>query len=362
MTEEEATTSLARYNERRRQGFSDDAPMTPEQQKWVARSVGFGAPAGLLILWGILTLTNMVSSVDKGHVGLVHTFGKITETRANGLSVVLPWQTMETVDVRSRTICAKGDHPENGECKSLFEPFSAENIDVHLRGAFTYHVDPKDIAWLYTKIGPSFEDRIILPMLSDVVRYQTNKFGYQAIAANRPAIDKGIFEDMELRLRTHPQEGVSAIKADSFTMMNFDFNQDVKDAINTKVLESEKANRATAELQTQTQQAAANKAKAEGEANVARAAAEGQASKLRIEAEGRAAATLTEARAQAEANDLLNRSLTANLLQLESIKRLNPGVQSIIVPSGSGNFFDFGQVLQQRLQPAAPAPAPAPAR
>lgn len=209
------------------------------------RNIGF-AIVGILFL--LVTIPTMVNSVDKGHVGLVTTFGAITDQRSNGLAIIAPWQKLEEVDVRSQTTCAKGDRPENGECKSSFEPFSKENIDVHLKGAFTYHVDAGDIQFLYTKIGPNFEDKVILPLLSETVRAIVPQYSYTAIAENRVKISNEIRDRMTENLKAHPQPGVSAIKADAFALMNFDFNDDVKQAINQKVLENEKANAAQTAL------------------------------------------------------------------------------------------------------------------
>lgn len=352
-------------DERRRAGYGGNEDLTRDQKIMAARFIGFGVPAAVFIFWAIVTGTSMVTSIQKGHVGLVHTFGKITETRANGLSVIAPWQTMEVVDVRSKTICAKGDTPKDGQCGSTFEPFSKENIDVHLHGVFTYHVDPADIAFLYTKIGASFEDRIILPMLSDVVRFEVNKFGYQEIAANRPVIGKNIFDAMNTRLANHPQPGVSAIKADAFAMMNFDFNPDVKQGINEKVLESERANAAQARQNTQRLDALAREEKAKGDAKVAEAIATGEMNAAITRANGQAQATTIQAEATAHANAIINNSLTPNILAL----RISEGqkVQWATIAPGTSivgmlsDMFKGGAPVVPVPVPPAPAPPPAPA-
>lgn len=205
---------------------------------------------GAWTFWMLITFSASIHSVEKGHIGLITTFGAITNQRSNGLAIIAPWQHIEQVDVRSHTVCAKGDVPENGDCKSTFEPFSKENIDVHVHGTLTYHVDPEDIQFLYTTIGQNYENKVVLVMLADVVRVEFNKFGYQAIAANRAAIDEAIAQNMMGRIKAHPQPGVKAIKIDAFNTLNFDFNQDVKTAINQKVLETEKANQAEAAKRT----------------------------------------------------------------------------------------------------------------
>lgn len=287
------------------------APTGEEKEyRQSGNAIAFGAPIVLGGIWVLITLSVMWHSVDKGHIGLVTTFGAITDQRNNGAAFIMPWQHLEEVDVRSQTICAKGDKPQdhNGECQSSFEPFSKENIDVHLKGAFSYHVDQNDIQFLYTKIGPDYENKVILPLLSETVRAVVPQYGYATIAENRVKISEEIRERMKTNLTNHPQPGVSAIKADSFALMNFDFNQDVKDAINTKVLENEKANAATAALRTAQQQAEANKAAAEGAANVARAKAQGDADSQVLRAKG-----------EADSNNLISGSITPNLLAMKTL-------------------------------------------
>lgn len=321
-----------------------------ENYKSASRAVGWGGIAVLIVLWFLVTLTSMYHNVGTGHVGLVKNGGSIVSQRGNGWVVIAPWQSLEQVDVRSHTVCAKGDVPENGNCQSTFEPFSKDNIDVHVHGALTYHVDPEDIQFLYTKVGPNFENKVVLVMLADVVRVEFNKFGYQAIAGNRAEIDEAITKNMMARIAAHPQPGVKSIKIDAFNTLNFDFNQDVKDAINQKVLENEKANAATARLQTAKNDADAREATAKGDAKVAEAKAEGDKQ-----------AAIFRAQGEAEANRLVNESLTTNLLALRISEHqkiqwglVQPGTS--IIATLSDLFKSGGAVV-----PAAPAPAPAPA-
>lgn len=321
----------------------NNAPSGEENSyKASARAIAWGGTIVTFGFWMLMTIVNMVHSVDKGHIGLVTTFGAITTQRSNGLAIIAPWQKLEEVDVRSQTTCAKGDRPESGECKSSFEPFSRENIDVHLKGAFTYHVDAGDIQFLYTKIGPNFENKVILPLLSETVRAVVPQYSYTAIAENRIKISNEIRDRMSANLANHPQPGVSAIKADAFALMNFDFNDDVKVAINKKVLENENANAAQAALLTAQRQAEANKAKAEGDANVARAVAQGAADAVVIKAKG-----------EADSNRLLSDSITPQLLQLRTLETQK--IQWGLVQPGTniiGALSDFF-----KSAPAVPAPA-----
>jgi regulator of protease activity HflC (stomatin/prohibitin superfamily) len=84
---------------------------------------------------------------------------------------------------------------------------------------------------------------------------------------------------------------------------------------------------------------------AEGEKASRIIAAEGQRSVLEIEAEGRANAIKTEAAAQAKANEMLNNSLTPQLLklrQIEAFKELSKSTNTkTIITDGKTPFLSL---------------------
>ncbi len=99
---------------------------------------------------------------------------------------------------------------------------------------------------------------------------------------------------------------------------NIDFNQPFKDAIEAK-------------------QVATQNAQEEAERITQR---ENEALQLIAEAEGTKQATITVAEGQAEANRLLDASLTPNVILFQAIQKLADDLDIAILPAGEGVIID----------------------
>ena len=78
-------------------------------------------------------------------------------------------------------------------------------------------------------------------------------------------------------------------------------------------------------------------------------------------AEGARDARVTRAAGEAQANDLINASLSEQLLQWTYIQRLADNVQLMLVPSDQGLIFDLGAITESSGSDEAPQPLPLPA-
>jgi regulator of protease activity HflC (stomatin/prohibitin superfamily) len=77
-------------------------------------------------------------------------------------------------------------------------------------------------------------------------------------------------------------------------------------------------------------------------------------------AEGARDARVTRAEGEAQANDLINASLSEQLLQWTYIQRLADNVQLMLVPSDQGLIFDLGAITEISEPDEAPQPLPPP--
>jgi len=78
-------------------------------------------------------------------------------------------------------------------------------------------------------------------------------------------------------------------------------------------------------------------------------------------AEGSRDARITRAEGESQANDLINSSLSEELLQWTYIQRLADNVQLMLVPSDQGLIFDLGAITATDDSDEAPEPLPLPA-
>jgi regulator of protease activity HflC (stomatin/prohibitin superfamily) len=270
----------------------------------------------LVIVGGIATVTRSVQVVEAGHVGLVYRFGDIVGQRDAGLSLIWPWETFRTADIRIQAVRPVGQCA-NGEDDCL-AAFSAETQDVFVLATLNISINPTDVQDLYRTVGPAYVDKIVRPRLLQTFKDETVKFNSVDIAPNREDIRAAVLA----RLRTELSD--FSINVTDLLIDNIDFRPEFKQAIESKQVATQEALRQQALV-----------AAREAEARQAAAQAQGVADRLRIEAEG-----------QATANRSINESLTPLLIQFQALQKLSDNVQIALVPSGSGLLIDPSTLLQ----------------
>jgi regulator of protease activity HflC (stomatin/prohibitin superfamily) len=161
---------------------------------------------------------------------------------------------------------------------------------------------PKTIAtW-----GLSWEDKIINPVVRDIVRNIVGRYAAENLPTKRneiaTLIENGIRDNIEA-LEGNPVQLLSV------QLREIGLPVKIKEQIERVQIANQEAERVKYEVQ---------RAKQEAEKRAAQAT--GQAEARRIEAQGHADAITIEAKAQSKANVLIGKSLTTKLIQLEQIK------------------------------------------
>lgn len=271
-----------------------------------------------VVILGVTTLLFAWEPVGAGHVGVVYDAGgNIVGSRAEGDKFQNPWQSTTQVSVQ-RAVYRPENKCSNGQDNCL-DAFSDGNQDVFVSVTLNYHIDPKNVQELLRN-NPNYVDRTIRPRVNQFVKEETVKYGLTEVAAHREDIRKAVTNRLSLEL------AAASISAEDFFIDNIDFQQGFKEAIDRKVAAEQDA-------LTEGNKVAVSEAQAKQKAAVA----EGEANRLRIEAQG-----------QADANALLNASLTPALLQFTAIQKLSDKISIMLLPSG-GNFL---------IDPTKLAPAP----
>lgn len=271
--------------------------------------------AVLVVVGGIATLTRSVKTVEAGNVGLVYRFGDIVGQRDAGISLIWPWETFRTADIRIQAVRPEGQCA-NGEVDCL-GAFSAETQDVFVLATLNISIDPRDVQELYRTVGPQYIDRIVRPRLLQTFKDETVKFNSVDIAPAREEIRSAVLSRLRQELSEY------SINVADLLIDNIDFRPEFKQAIESKQVATQEALRQQALV-----------AAREAEARQAAAQAQGVADRLRIEAEG-----------QATANRSINESLTPLLIQFQALQKLSDNVQIALVPSGSGLLIDPATLL-----------------
>jgi regulator of protease activity HflC (stomatin/prohibitin superfamily) len=281
------------------------------------KSFGLRAPAfGIYVLGFIGSLLIFsVHIVSAGEVGVVRTFGSITGQVGEGLQITWPWQSVETWNIKVQTVLPESSCSDR--TLNCLDAFSSESQDVFIRAVVNLRVDPRDVQELARTVGSNYVERLVLPRLHQIVKDTTVKYRSVDVAPHREEIRQAVRERLGRELSEN------SINVVDLLITNIDFRPEFKQAIEAKV-------KAEQDALTEQNKVLISKAQAEQAAAVA----EGTASRLRIEAQG-----------QADANRLINESLTPLLIQFQAVQKLTDNVQIALIPSGNGVIIDPATLL-----------------
>ncbi|MDD4664062.1 MAG: SPFH domain-containing protein [Caldisericia bacterium] len=291
-------------------------------KKEVNRTVGAKVlPAILTGVFVLAILFSMFAQVPAGHMGLVYQFGAIRGVRMDGLQFKAPWQSIIPVNIQTQKQAY-----QNIVC------FSQETQEVFVNGTVNFYIESTNIRKLYENVGKLYVQKLIDPRVMQEVKNQTVKYTAVDIAPNREQIRKAVKET----LMNDPELKDNSIIITDFLLENIDFHDEFKNAIEAKQVATQEALRAAEQIKIE-------KAKADQAIETARGVAQSEFTKKKAEGDW----ILYIGQKQAEANALLNKTLTSELIQLKMIEKLSDKLQIMIVPSGSVNFFDPKSLLSQ---------------
>lgn len=268
---------------------------------------GAGSLASTAVLFvasiGFLIGTFFVVSIDAGHVGVVTSFGKVqSETLKPGLNFLTPFVNNVT-DVDTRV---QGIGFEN------LAAASREYQDVILSGTLNVHIDQNNVVNLYQNVGLDYADKLVKPFFANLVKEVVPKYSVGEVLAHREDIRKEAVQKLADKLAPY------GIVVDDVAIANIDFSEQYKAAIEAKQV---------AEQQVLTEKQVLEQAKI-------------KADQVRTSAQGQADAVLIAAEAQSKANDLLQLSLTPELIQYTLIQKLGPDIKVILMPTGQQFILD----------------------
>ncbi len=285
-------------------------------------NVGRVAIAGIAAFALLITGFRSVVVVAAGEVAVVRTFGDITGQRGEGLNLVAPWQTLNRESIRVQS--------------ARFEnvsAFSAETQDVFATLEINYRVEARAVQDLQREVGTGWFDVLIEGRLQNFFKEETVKFETDLVAPNREAIRTATQERLSAALERY------SIEVTELLIVDISFSPEYVQSIENKQIATQQALQAVEEVAT----------------------TRAEADKAREEAQGISDATVIEAEGVAAANDLINGSLTPEVLQYLAITEFNDNVTIALVPSGEGLLLDPSSFLTPRSNSlAAPSAAPTP--
>jgi regulator of protease activity HflC (stomatin/prohibitin superfamily) len=183
------------------------------RQRSPQAATGLAAAAVLLAL---LALTQCLTVVPAGHVGVVDIFGWVSpQTMKSGLNFVNPFARVAKMSVKTQ------------EIKEVMDVPSREGLTMQLEASVLFHLDPEKAAEVYKSLGTDYVAILLQPQFRSVTRGVTAQFEARALyTSEREQLARGmaaelkklveprglVVESTPLRKLTLPQRLAAAIE------------------------------------------------------------------------------------------------------------------------------------------------------
>jgi prohibitin 1 len=151
----------------------------------VAQAVG-GAPLLVVILGVVLAVSQLITVIPAGNVGVVDFFGSVSPgTLKAGVNLVNPMARIIRFSVKTN------------ELKEVMDVPSKEGLTVQLEVSALYHLDPEKAAEVYKSVGESYVEIILVPQFRSVARGVTAMYDAKALyTSEREVLTQMILSDL----------------------------------------------------------------------------------------------------------------------------------------------------------------------
>lgn len=214
-----------------------------------------GTIAGVIIIFFVLLAAFPFAFVGAGERGVVfnNTSGVENRILGEGIHFRIPFiESVTNVSIKVQ----KNDIKAEAASKDL----QTVTTDI----VVNWHMDSGQVNKIFQNIGnqEAVVDRVLTPAVSEVVKASAAKYTAEEIIAKRPLLKQDI--DDALKLRVTPYN----IVLDDISIVNVDFSKEFNDAIESKQVAEQNAQKAKfiAQQAEQEAQAEINRAKGASEA------------------------------------------------------------------------------------------------
>jgi len=284
----------------------------------------------LIIVFAVILTSSSCSIIKPHQVGIKSNLGKISErVKKPGPVIFNPFLTrVIKVNIRTANLSIKENLP------------SKEGLTILSESSILYHIKSEDVPKLIKETGLSYEDNLILPVFRSAASDVCSKyFAKDMHSAKRSEIER------EIQKRLSEVCEPKGFVIEAVLLKSITLPAGLTRSIETKLEAEQEALRMEFVLDRQKKEVERQVIEAEGAKRTNVIQSEARAESAIIESEGKAKSIEIEAKANKAANDLLNSSITPNILKMNQIQAFiklsnSPNTKTIIT-DGKGNVFNM---------------------
>lgn len=245
-------------------------------------------------MWVVLFLFCFFQ-IKPGEVGVLVNMlgderGVETDEKTVGIHFVPPWKNLYIFPIFEQ------NHQWTGDDSFTFQ--TSEGLPVNAEIGITYHLQPNRIHELFARYRRGMEEITHL-FIRNNLRDYINRYASKMKIEDLIGPEKEEFFSNVLHAVQEELNHLGFVITHVYTIGQFDVPENVKMALNDKIAATQRAQQRENELRE----------------------AEAQARKVVAETEGAAKSKVIKAKADAEANTLLSKSITRELLEWNSINK-----------------------------------------
>ena len=244
----------------------------------------------------ISVITSSLVMIPTRYTGILTTFGKVNEQRTldAGPNFIAPWQDVIKMNNQVQKF------------EKTFKCFTSDLQETSVVINVSHRINQSSAMKIYKNIGKDYIGIIIDPAVYEIVKNYVGKYNAEDLISSRETVQAEIFTALSKRLAD------SNIVLDGFSLIDVDFTDTFTDAVEAKAQAEQNAQKAIIQANQKREEA-----QVQAYIDVINANAAAEKQKLAADAE------LYAAQQKAEANRVLNESLTGSLLQYYEIMNVD---------------------------------------